>query len=60
MKILLGLILLHLTALFSARKFEEIDLIAVLFIFFLSLLMTGWILFGMYTMEKPDTTEQFF
>lgn len=60
MSILLGIIILHIGAIFSARKFKKIDIGAAFLLALLSLMITVWILYGMFTMEQPDTTDRFY
>lgn len=60
MIILMGMIAFHLLTIFSARYFKKLSAGAISVIIILSVCITAWILFGMYTMEKPDTTDQFY
>ena len=60
MIMLMGIILFHTLCFYSARYFKKINLGAMAVIALISMIITAILLFGMFTMEKPDTTDQFY
>lgn len=60
MILLLGIIAFHTLCFYSARYFKRVNFGAVVVIAVFSLLITALLLFGMFTMEQPDTTDQFY
>ncbi len=59
MVILMGIILLHLLVILSARTLKEKGLLENAVIVILTLLLVAWVAFGMYTMEMPEIKEGF-
>ena len=60
MTILLGIIAFHFCVLFSARFFRKRSVQTIFWVFFFSLMITLWVVFGMFTMEMPDTADRFY
>lgn len=53
MKVLLGIIVLHLFVILRTQLSDE-DNIPYFFIFFISMLIVGYVLYMMFTMEMPE------
>ena len=57
MTILFGIIFCHVSLLWLGRRFNRLNAFANSLILSITIVLVLWVVYGLFTMEKPEGTE---